>query len=87
MHLRRLATHLSDGMSFFHCSAESKSQAGGQSKPGTRALGNQVIRKGHMCIQNLGIMKGMINFGKSAMIHERAVVHKLIEFQGKTTVK
>lgn len=25
---------------------------------GTRTLGNQVIRKGHMCIQNLGIMKG-----------------------------
>ncbi|XP_055610154.1 dynamin isoform X6 [Uranotaenia lowii] len=27
-------------------------------KTGTRSLGNQVIRKGHMCIQNLGIMKG-----------------------------
>lgn len=25
---------------------------------GTRTLGNQVIRKGHMCIQNLGIIKG-----------------------------
>lgn len=29
---------------------------------GTRSLGNQVIRKGHMCIQNLGIMKGKSNF-------------------------
>lgn len=27
---------------------------------GTRSLGNQVIRKGHMCIQNLGIMKGKL---------------------------
>ncbi|XP_035775786.1 dynamin-like isoform X4 [Anopheles albimanus] len=27
-------------------------------KTGTRNLGSQVIRKGHMCIQNLGIMKG-----------------------------
>lgn len=37
-------------------SAQSKSE--NASKTGTRALGNQVIRKGHMCIQNLGIMKG-----------------------------
>ncbi|XP_055304300.1 dynamin isoform X7 [Sitodiplosis mosellana] len=28
------------------------------SKSGTRTLGNQVIRKGNLCIQNLGIMKG-----------------------------
>lgn len=40
----------------FCCSAQSKSE--NASKTGTRALGNQVIRKGHMCIQNLGIMKG-----------------------------
>lgn len=38
-------------------SAQNKSESSG-TKPGTRALGNQVIRKGHMCIQNLGIMKG-----------------------------
>lgn len=37
-------------------SAQSKSE--NANKTGTRALGNQVIRKGHMCIQNLGIMKG-----------------------------
>lgn len=38
-------------------SAQNKSE--NSNKTGTRALGNQVIRKGHMCIQNLGIMKGM----------------------------
>ncbi|CAO1408412.1 unnamed protein product [Diamesa tonsa] len=37
--------------------AQSKTEAS-SSKTGTRSLGNQVIRKGHMCIQNLGIMKG-----------------------------
>lgn len=42
-------------MLFF--SAQSKTEAS-SSKTGTRSLGNQVIRKGHMCIQNLGIMKG-----------------------------
>ncbi|CAD7086702.1 unnamed protein product [Hermetia illucens] len=38
--------------------ANAQSKSENASKTGTRALGNQVIRKGHMCIQNLGIMKG-----------------------------
>ncbi|XP_058117233.1 dynamin isoform X3 [Anopheles coustani] len=37
-------------------SAQSKTE--NAVKTGTRNLGSQVIRKGHMCIQNLGIMKG-----------------------------
>lgn len=45
--------------SFFFCSAQNKSDSN-QSKSGTRTLGNQVIRKGNLCIQNLGIMKGKI---------------------------
>lgn len=46
------------------CSAQNKSEASGQ-KTSTRALGNQVIRKGHMCIQNLGIMKGKSHSSQS----------------------
>ncbi|XP_059608848.1 dynamin isoform X2 [Phlebotomus argentipes] len=38
--------------------ANAQSKSENASKTGTRAIGNQVIRKGHMCIQNLGIMKG-----------------------------
>lgn len=39
------------------CSAQNKSE-GNSNKTGTRTLGNQVIRKGNLTIQNLGIMKG-----------------------------
>ncbi|XP_072935071.1 dynamin isoform X12 [Epargyreus clarus] len=38
------------------CSAQNQSE--NSTKSGHRALGNQVIRKGFMCIHNLGIMKG-----------------------------
>lgn len=43
-------------MQFFCFSAQNKSE--NANKTGTRQLGNQVIRKGYMVIQNLGIMKG-----------------------------
>lgn len=39
-------------------SHSAQNQSENSNKTRTRALGNQVIRKGHMCIQNLGIMKG-----------------------------
>ncbi|XP_048481575.1 dynamin isoform X8 [Plutella xylostella] len=35
-----------------------QNQSENSAKSGHRALGNQVIRKGYMCIHNLGIMKG-----------------------------
>ncbi|XP_045510726.1 dynamin isoform X14 [Colias croceus] len=35
-----------------------QNQSENAAKSGHRALGNQVIRKGYMCIHNLGIMKG-----------------------------
>lgn len=38
--------------------ANAQNKTENAAKTGTRSLGNQVIRKGHMCIQNLGIMKG-----------------------------
>ncbi|XP_037935604.1 dynamin isoform X2 [Teleopsis dalmanni] len=38
--------------------ANAQSKSENANKTGTRQLGNQVIRKGHMVIQNLGIMKG-----------------------------
>lgn len=38
--------------------ANAQNKTESATKAGTRSLGNQVIRKGHMCIQNLGIMKG-----------------------------
>jgi dynamin GTPase len=38
--------------------ANAQNKTENANKTGTRSLGNQVIRKGHMCIQNLGIMKG-----------------------------
>lgn len=39
--------------------ANAQNQSESSTKTGTRgALGNQVIRKGYMCIHNLGIMKG-----------------------------
>ncbi|XP_052888703.1 dynamin isoform X1 [Anopheles moucheti] len=38
--------------------ANAQSKTENAVKSGTRNLGSQVIRKGHMCIQNLGIMKG-----------------------------
>ncbi|CRL00329.1 CLUMA_CG013602, isoform A [Clunio marinus] len=37
---------------------DAQNNTGNKSKAGTRSLGNEVIRKGHMCINNLGIMKG-----------------------------
>lgn len=42
-------------------SAQSKSE-GNTNKTNTRTLGNQVIRKGNLSIQNLGIMKGELYF-------------------------
>ncbi|XP_052757709.1 dynamin isoform X11 [Galleria mellonella] len=42
--------------SLFESSAQNQSE--NSAKSGHRALGNQVIRKGYMCIHNLGIMKG-----------------------------
>lgn len=39
-------------------SAQNKSENANKTGNTRSALGNQVIRKGHMCIQNLGIMKG-----------------------------
>jgi dynamin 1/3 len=38
--------------------ANAQNKTENANKTGTRSLGNQVIRKGHMCINNLGIMKG-----------------------------
>lgn len=38
--------------------ANAQSTTENKAKTGTRSLGNQVIRKGHMCINNLGLMKG-----------------------------
>ena len=38
--------------------ANAQNKTENATKTGTRSLGNQVIRKGHMCINNLGIMKG-----------------------------
>ncbi|GAB0090122.1 Dynamin [Sergentomyia squamirostris] len=38
--------------------ANAQNKSENASKTAGRAIGNQVIRKGHMCIQNLGIMKG-----------------------------
>ncbi|XP_047542459.1 dynamin isoform X7 [Vanessa atalanta] len=38
--------------------ANAQNQSENSAKSGHRALGNQVIRKGYMCIHNLGIMKG-----------------------------
>lgn len=40
----------------FSFSAQNQSEAA--AAKGSRSLGNQVIRKGYMCIHNLGIMKG-----------------------------
>lgn len=44
--------------------ANAQNKTENANKTGTRSLGNQVIRKGHMCIQNLGIMKGKILYAK-----------------------
>lgn len=41
--------------------SSAQNQSENSAKSGHRALGNQVIRKGYMCIHNLGIMKGMLN--------------------------
>ncbi|XP_013166884.1 PREDICTED: dynamin [Papilio xuthus] len=38
--------------------ANAQNQSENAAKSGHRTLGNQVIRKGYMCIHNLGIMKG-----------------------------
>ncbi|CAH1721407.1 unnamed protein product [Chironomus riparius] len=42
--------------------ANAQNKTENATKTGTRSLGNQVIRKGHMCIQNLGIMKAFKMF-------------------------
>jgi dynamin GTPase len=46
--------------------ANAQNKTENAAKTGTRSLGNQVIRKGHMCINNLGIMKGeaLANFAR-----------------------
>lgn len=54
--LSTLSIHANNVFVCVRCSAQNKSE--NSNKTGTRVLGNQVIRKGHMCIQNLGIMKG-----------------------------
>lgn len=42
------------------CVHSAQNQSENAVKTGSRgALGNQVIRKGYMCIHNLGIMKGI----------------------------
>lgn len=43
----------------FICIFSAQNKSENANKTGTRQLGNQVIRKGHMVIQNLGIMKGL----------------------------
>ncbi|XP_021708051.1 dynamin isoform X1 [Aedes aegypti] len=52
--LAYMNTNHEDFIGFANAQNKTESAA----KTGTRSLGNQVIRKGHMCIQNLGIMKG-----------------------------
>lgn len=52
--LAYMNTNHEDFIGFANAQSKTESAA----KTGTRSLGNQVIRKGHMCIQNLGIMKG-----------------------------
>ncbi|XP_058840467.1 dynamin-like [Topomyia yanbarensis] len=52
--LAYMNTNHEDFIGFANAQNKTESTA----KPGSRSLGNQVIRKGHMCIQNLGIMKG-----------------------------
>ncbi|XP_058450062.1 dynamin isoform X2 [Malaya genurostris] len=52
--LAYMNTNHEDFIGFANAQNKTESAA----KTGSRSLGNQVIRKGHMCIQNLGIMKG-----------------------------
>lgn len=52
--LQKLKLHLKCLFVFLHSAQQSSDNS---SKAG-RKLGNQVIRKGYMCIHNLGIMKG-----------------------------
>jgi len=52
---RVIYTCYSKSLIILSCSAQQKSE--NSNKTG-RKLGNQVIRKGYMCIHNLGIMKG-----------------------------
>lgn len=59
-------------------SAQSKSE--NAQKTGTRALGNQVIRKGHMCIQNLGIMKGKNQFSIIVMVFGIEISNGLVYY-------
>ncbi|XP_073941440.1 dynamin-1 shibire isoform X5 [Choristoneura fumiferana] len=46
------------GLNSENVSSGAQNQSENSTKSGHRALGNQVIRKGYMCIHNLGIMKG-----------------------------
>nr|NP_001259588.1 shibire, isoform N [Drosophila melanogaster]AGB95430.1 shibire, isoform N [Drosophila melanogaster] len=50
--------------------ANAQNKSENANKTGTRQLGNQVIRKGHMVIQNLGIMKD-IKLGRSGPLNVR----------------
>lgn len=50
-----------------YCTFSAQSKSEKAATTGTRTLGNQVIRKGHMCIQNLGIMKGNLEVARSGV--------------------
>ncbi|XP_063633203.1 dynamin isoform X1 [Cydia splendana] len=51
-------SHARSGLNTENVSSSAQNQSENSAKSGHRALGNQVIRKGYMCIHNLGIMKG-----------------------------
>ncbi|XP_063393220.1 dynamin isoform X3 [Cydia fagiglandana] len=51
-------SHARSGLNAENVSSSAQNQSENSAKSGHRALGNQVIRKGYMCIHNLGIMKG-----------------------------
>ncbi|XP_063546025.1 dynamin isoform X10 [Cydia strobilella] len=51
-------SHARSGLNAENASSSAQNQSENSAKSGHRALGNQVIRKGYMCIHNLGIMKG-----------------------------
>lgn len=49
--------------------ANAQNKTENATKTGARSnLGNQVIRKGHMCINNLGIMKGELNYKWTSLV-------------------
>ncbi|CAH0722361.1 unnamed protein product, partial [Brenthis ino] len=56
--LAYMNTNHEDFIGFANLASSAQNQSENSAKTGHRALGNQVIRKGYMCIHNLGIMKG-----------------------------